>query len=176
MKGIEYCAPGVGDRDALRAMARQCFAETFAHLYDKEPFDNFLAGAYGSRGRMALDLVDPDVRWLAAMHGGQPIGYAKVTPLRAPAPAPLPGSAELQQIYVAAPWQGCGAGDRLMQWALDTAQEQEAPEIYLTVFDHNERAKRLYSKYGFAEVGRCTFVIGERVDDDRIWRRNFVVC
>jgi GNAT superfamily N-acetyltransferase len=171
MKRVEYCAPCVEDSAALRVMARQCFAETFAHLYDKEPFDDFLEGAYGPRGRMARDLADPTVRWLAAMHGAQPVGYAKLTPLRAPALAPLSGAVELQQIYVAAPWQGRGVAGRLMQWALDTAQEKKAPEIYLTVFDHNQRAKRFYSKYGFAEVGRCTFTLGDRVDDDRIWRR-----
>ena len=58
-----------------------------------------------------------------------------------------------------------------MQWALATARMEDAPEIYLTVFDHNARAKRFYTRHGFAEVGRCTFRLGERVDDDRIWRK-----
>jgi ribosomal protein S18 acetylase RimI-like enzyme len=57
-----------------------------------------------------------------------------------------------------------------MEWGLATARAQGAPEIYLTVFDHNERAKRFYARHGFEEVGRCTFQLGERVDDDRIWR------
>ena len=34
-----------------------------------------------------------------------------------------------------------------------------------------ERAKRFYARYGFKEVGRCTFQPGDRVDDDRIWCR-----
>lgn len=102
----------------------------------------------------------------------QPIGYAKLTPLRAPAPSPLPGAVELQQIYVLSEWHGSGVADHLMNWALATAAAAQAPEIYLTVFDHNERAKRFYSRYGFGEVGRCVFKLGDRSDEDRIWRRS----
>jgi diamine N-acetyltransferase len=41
----------------------------------------------------------------------------------------------------------------------------------LTVFDHNLRAKRFYTRHGFSEVGHCTFRLGDRVDDDRVWRK-----
>lgn len=77
---------------------------------------------------------------------------------------------ELQHLYVERQWHGTGVGDRLMSWALETAAVECAREVHLTVFDHNERAKRFYARYGFEEVGRCTFQLGDRVDDDRIWR------
>jgi diamine N-acetyltransferase len=35
----------------------------------------------------------------------------------------------------------------------------------------NARAKRFYSRHGFIEVGHCTFTLGDRVDDDRVWRK-----
>jgi GNAT superfamily N-acetyltransferase len=152
-------------------MAREAFADTFAHLYDPAHFSEFLDAAYGPEGRMAKDLGDQAVRWLAASDGGGPVGYAKLTPLRAAAPAPKRGAVELQQIYVLRPWQGRGVAEHLMEWALATARDLDAPEIYLTVFDHNARAKRFYARHGFAEVGRCTFALGDRVDDDRVWRK-----
>jgi hypothetical protein len=58
-----------------------------------------------------------------------------------------------------------------MRWALDTAAADGAPEVYLTVVDPNERAKRFHRRHGFSEVGRCTFTLGDRVDDDRVRRR-----
>ena len=58
-----------------------------------------------------------------------------------------------------------------MLWALGTARAARAPELYLTVFDHNVRAKRFYARHGFVEVGHCTFQLGERIDDDRVWRK-----
>lgn len=82
---------------------------------------------------------------------------------------PLPGALELQQIYVESAWHGTGVAEQLMHWAVEQALLRGAPQLYLTVFDHNHRAKRFYARHGFREVGRCTFALGERVDDDRIW-------
>ena len=76
----------------------------------------------------------------------------------------------MQQLYVMREWHGRRVADRLAEWALETARAEGAPELYLTVFDHNERAKRCYSRYGFVEVGRCSFQLGDRIDDDRVWR------
>ena len=163
---MRFAAPTPDQHEALRAMARESFAATFARHYEPEPFRRFLEETYRAGGPMDRDLQDPAIRWHVAFHEGGPIGYAKLTPLRAPAPAPRPGAIELQQLYVLAPWHGTGVADELMEWAL----AHEAPEIYLTVFDHNERAKRFYRRYGFEEVGHCTFTLGDRVDDDRVWR------
>jgi ribosomal protein S18 acetylase RimI-like enzyme len=171
---ISYGSPEASGHEALRAMARRSFSDTFGHLYEPGPFAAFLDGAYGPGGAMARDLGDPAIRWLVAFRASAPIGYAKLTPLRAPAPAPAPGALELQQIYVLGEWHGRGVAARLMAWALATATADDAPEIYLTVFDHNERAKRFYRRHGFSEVGRCTFTLGDRVDDDRVWRRDLV--
>ena len=168
---VRYFAPDTEHAADLRAMARRCFADTFSHLYDSEPFGEFLDHVYGERGSMSKDLLDPTMEWLTAEAGGQIIGYAKLRELGAPAPNPQKGALELQQIYVLREWQGLGVAGRLMQWALDRGRALGAPEIYLTVFDHNERAKRFYTRHGFTEVGRCTFRLGNRVDDDRVWQR-----
>jgi ribosomal protein S18 acetylase RimI-like enzyme len=170
-EAIEYFAPASDMTGALCAMARQCFTDTFGHLYDAVPFSRFLEDAYGAGGSMERGLIDPEVRWQVAVIAGEIIGYAKLTPLRAPAPAPQTGALELQQIYVLSQWHGRGVAEALMNWALDTARADGAPEIYLTVFDHNVRAKRFYSRHGFYEVGHCTFQLGDRVDDDRVWRK-----
>jgi ribosomal protein S18 acetylase RimI-like enzyme len=65
----------------------------------------------------------------------------QAVPARALASAPLPGALELQQICVLSDWHGLRVADRLMSWALATSASDPAPEVYLTVFDHNERAK-----------------------------------
>lgn len=168
---IRYFVPGKAHAVPLAEMARQSFTETFAHLFPPEPFAAFLDRAYGPGGTMERDLGNAAIHWLAAASGDTVVGYAKLLPLAAPAPTPRPGALELQQIYVRRSWHGKGVADRLMEWAVDSARKCGAPEIYLTVFDHNERAKRFYSRYGFSEVARCTFTLGERIYDDRIWRK-----
>ena len=117
---------------------------------------------------MMADFDAPGVRWRVAVAAGEPIGYAKLTPLRAPAPDPNPSALKLQQLYVVRDRHGSGVAETLMHWSIATARELGAVELYLTVFDHNERAKRFYARHDFCEVGRCTFQLGDRADDDRI--------
>lgn len=170
---VEYFSPNAALCNMLLPIARRIFAETFAHLYDRVAFEKYCDEVYASNGPMAQDFSNPSVRWRVATANGEPIGYTKLTPLRAPAPNPGSGALELQQIYVLSDWHGTGVAEKLMEWAVSTAGDLGAAEIYLTVFDHNERAKRFYSRHGFREIGRCTFTLGDRVDDDRIWCKTF---
>lgn len=170
---ITYTSSVEDGNEPLRAMARRCFAETFGHLYDAEPLHNFLDSAFGQQGSMDRAFADPAVRWRVAISSEGPIGYARLNPLRAPAPDPLPGALQLQQLFVLKEWHGRDVAQNLMDWVLTTAAD-DAHELYLTVFDHNERAKRFYAKNGCSEVGRTTFTLGDRVDDDRIWRRSLI--
>lgn len=169
-RSAELVAPDRLLLERLLPVARRIFTDTFGRLYDAAAFERFCDEVYRSDGTMSRDFGDPNVQWRVAHVHGDPVGYAKLTPLRAPAPSPRRGALELQQIYVLSDWHGSGVAARLMDWGLATARAESAPEIYLTVFDHNERAKRFYTRYGFTEVGRCDFQLGDRIDDDRIWR------
>lgn len=169
-RSVALVTPDQALLERLLPVARRIFTETFGGLYDPGDFERFCDTVYRPGGAMSGDFADPRVHWRVATAQDEPIGYAKLTPLRAPASEPLAGAMELQQIYVLSDWQGTGVATRLMEWGLATARAQGAPEIYLTVFDHNERAKRFYARHGFEEVGRCTFQLGGRIDDDRIWR------
>ena len=40
----------------------------------------------------------------------------------------------------------------------------------LWAFQQNHRARRFYERYGFGEIGRYAFRVGETIDDDRIMR------
>ena len=157
---IRFFSPAKDFAPALGLMARQAFSDTFAHMYDPVPFKQFLEEAYGPASKMERDFANPSIRWRVAAIDDQPIGYAKLSPLVAPAPAPQPRAMELRQLYVLRPWHGRGVAEELMNWAIDTTRAEGAPEIYLTVFDHNSRAKRFYTRHGFSEVGHCTFRLG----------------
>ena len=105
---VHYFPPEARDIGRVVAMARTCFADTFAHLYEAGPFNAFLEDAYGATGGMARDLLDRGIEWRVAGAGDQVIGYAKLRALSAPAPSPQHGALELQQIYVLRDWQGRG--------------------------------------------------------------------
>ena len=168
---VHFVTPDRALFERLLPIARRIFTETFSKDYDVAAFEAFCDRVYLPEGSMACEFAAPGVRWQVAVVDGAPVAYAKVTPLRAPATDAAHGSLELQQIYVLSDWHGTGVAERLMEWAVGTAGELGASELYLTVFDHNERAKRFYTRHGFEEVGRCSFQLGDRIDDDRIWRR-----
>jgi GNAT superfamily N-acetyltransferase len=168
---FDYHTPASAEGPALAAMARQCFTETFGQLYDDADLVPFLDQAYGPQ-ELLVEMDDPQIEFRIACLDHAVIGYAKLSPLRAPAENARTGALELCQIYVLARWQGAGVAPALMEWILARAKARGAPEIYLTVFDHNHRAKRFYARYGFSESARCTFRMGSRVDDDRIWRKS----
>lgn len=112
---VRYRPPTSADFAALRSMARTAFSDTFARLYQPEPFRVFLDRSYAAGGTMDNDLRNGTVHWMLAVNGSEPVGYAKLTPLRAPAPDPAPRAVELQQLYVSREWQGKGVAPHLME-------------------------------------------------------------
>ncbi|MGH8182305.1 MAG: hypothetical protein ACREPH_01440 [Rhodanobacteraceae bacterium] len=70
----------------MLAVARRIFTDTFLHRYDSDAFEQFCEGMYAVDGPMARDLGSPDIDRRIAVVDAKPIGYAKLTPLRAPAP------------------------------------------------------------------------------------------
>lgn len=66
-------------------------------------------------------------------------------------------------------YRGAGVGSALIDAALAWARrEQELVWIDLTVFEHNQRAVRLYERYGFQHMGRMqdAYRMGEQSIDD----------
>jgi ribosomal protein S18 acetylase RimI-like enzyme len=57
-----------------------------------------------------------------------------------------------------------------MDWAIATAREQGAQDLYLSVFIENERAKRFYVRLGFERIGTYAFPVGHHVDEDDLMR------
>ena len=56
-----------------------------------------------------------------------------------------------------------------MDWAIDRSRARAAI-LYLSVFTENRRAQAFYRRYGFVDVGRNAFRVGNHIDEDRIWR------
>ena len=78
-----------------------------------------------------------------------------------------PGDQSLERLYVESASQGRGLGRSLLNAAFEHPRLAHASRIYLTVWEVNERAIRLYESFGFRTVGTTTFTIGtgEVVED-----------
>ncbi|QQV77447.1 GNAT family N-acetyltransferase [Sphingomonas aliaeris] len=156
------------DGPALSVMARRSFTETFGTLYPPSDLDAFLDEAFGPNG-LPSQLSDPDFTIRLALDDDRIIGFVKMGPVTFPGEW-RPDAIELYQFYVLAPWQGQGVAQELMAWALEHSRNHGAKEVILSVYVDNHRAHRFYERYGFRDIGRIAFRVGETVDDDNLMR------
>lgn len=159
------------DAEALAAFAEGSFTHTFGHIYDPADLATFLAG-WNPPERVRAQIADPDYA-IALVRGaaGAILGYIKMGPVDFDLPADQPAgdAVELHQLYVAEAAKGTGVAVRLMEWGLAWARERAAI-LYLTVFSENHRAQAFYRRYGFYDVGRNAFRVGNHIDEDRFFR------
>ena len=156
------------DGPALAAMARRSFTETFGTLYSDADLSAFLDEAFGPNG-LPSQLSDPDFTFRLAVADDEIVGSVKMGPVTFPGEW-RPDAIELYQFYVLSGWHGQGVAQELMAWALDFSREHGAREVILSVYVDNHRAHRFYEKYGFEDIGRIAFRVGETVDDDNLMR------
>jgi ribosomal protein S18 acetylase RimI-like enzyme len=156
-----------GDADAIDRIFRSSFCDTFAHLYSDEDLRAFLADF--TMAAWESELTDAGFAFRIA-EAGEPVGFAKLGPLKLPV-ATEARAIELKQLYLVKEHHGAGIAQQLMDWALEEARRRQAQELYLTVYTDNHRARRLYERYGFAEVGPYAFMVGSQADEDIIMRK-----
>jgi ribosomal protein S18 acetylase RimI-like enzyme len=158
------------DAEALVAIGRSTFAETFGHLYPPEDLAAFLAEAH-SLQRARADLADPaKAVWLVEA-GGEVVGYAVAGPCHLPHPEVTADCGELERLYLAEGRQGGGAGSRLLAEALAWLERDGPRRLWIGVWSENHGAQRLYARHGFAKVGTYEFVVGATRDREFILRR-----
>ena len=144
------------------------FCGTFGHLYRPQDLQAFLSG-FGIAD-WERQLNDPAFAVRIAEVDGEPVGYAKLGPLKLDVQPNGPAML-LDQLYVLKDHHGGGIAQALMDWVIDEARNRGAQALYLTVFIDNHRARKFYARYGFEDVGRYDFMVGEQADEDIIMRK-----
>ncbi len=157
------------DAPALAALGTKTFLATFGHLYPSEDKDYFSSVRF-SIERTLQDIQDPTRHLTVVCRGDDLVAFLDCGTLTLPVEAPEPSALELYRLYLDEDQKGTGLVHRLMEIALEWARSKQAAALYLGVWSHNERAKRLYAKYGFEIVGAYHFKVGNTLDDERIMR------
>lgn len=161
---------GPGDAEALAAIGRATFIETFAQLYPPEDLAAFLAEAH-SVERARADLADPDkAAWLVEA-GGAAVGYALACPAKLPNQAVSAEDGELDRIYILKAHRGGGLGSRLLAETLAWLEKDGPRTLWIGVWSENYGAQGLYARHGFKVVGAYKFVVGKTQDHEFIMRR-----
>ena len=155
------------DADALSAVARATFLQTFAHMI---PWRSLAARArtQDSPGAFRDHLDRGDAAWLARVRSTQaPIGFALLTAPRLPEVETQASDLELKRIYLLDRFHGHGLGHRLHDAVEVEARERGASRLLLGVY-HENPTLNWYARQGYREIGSRAFTVGEDTFHDLI--------
>lgn len=163
---INYRDATAADLPAVDTLFRDSFTATFGHLYKPADLAAFL-GKF-TPAAWQEEFATPGLALRIAEDEGGLLGYCKTGPVTLPVEPGAP-AIELRQLYLHERGKGSGAAQTLMDRAIAEAKATGAARMVLSVYVDNHRAQRFYARYGFREIGKYEFRVGDHVDDDRIW-------
>jgi ribosomal protein S18 acetylase RimI-like enzyme len=167
---IEIRRGSVQDAALFSTLAATTFVDTFGA--DNTPEDIALYSAQAFREEIQRrELADPRVCVLFAEREGETVGYTMLRDGGLDGADAEGESIEIVRLYATRRAIGQGVGAALMQACLDEAAARGRDTIWLGVWEHNPRAIAFYRKWGFADVGSKTFVLGCDHQTDRVMMR-----
>lgn len=155
------------DAESLNALAARTFWDTFARHNRPEDMQAYLSEAF-TTPKLKAEINDPRATFFVLEIEGVMAGYAKLYAGEAPDCVLGARSIEIVRLYVGEEFLGKGVGPALMNACLDEARRSGCDTVFLGVWEHNERAKAFYRKYGFEVVGSHPFILGEDHQTD-LW-------
>ena len=158
------------DAALLAHLGATTFGDTFSAENTPADMAMYLAEAFGDRVQFA-ELADPRHLVLFAERAGEPIGYAVLRAGVAREGVRGFNPIEIARLYAVQRYIGAGIGATLMQQCLQESATRGHDTIWLGVWEHNARAIAFYRRWGFADVGSQTFMLGRDRQTDRVMMR-----
>lgn len=157
----------------LAELGRQTFQATFGADNRPEDMAVYLAENFNP-DKQFVELQDSKNTFLLAHMNQELVGYAKLSSdstLGLEEGKPATGRLEIERLYVLEDWLGTGLGASLMRRALEEARKASCRTVVLGVWEHNRRAVEFYKRFGFKEIGRHEFRLGDDIQNDLILRK-----
>jgi ribosomal protein S18 acetylase RimI-like enzyme len=157
--GLVIRPAGPSDVPALSELAKRTWADAFGGPLSPE---DLAAELDESRSEAYFSNALKETTILLAEENGALRGYVQFGDVEIPEVEVRPGDQGLRRLYVDTAMQGRGVGRRLMDAALDHPRLASADRIFLTVWEQNQRAMRLYKSFGFNTVGTTRVMIADK--------------
>lgn len=160
----------LADLEALQAISRQAFDETFGPYNKKEHMDQHLATAYTIE-KLTNELENPNSYFYFIYDQDELAGYLKLNAGDAQTEPFDETHLEIERIYILNPYQKRGLGGKLYQQAVDIAESLGCQYIWLGVWEKNDNALAFYHKIGFEKIGAHTFYMGDDPQTDYVMKK-----
>ena len=175
VKQVLHIRRAVADDEKLIAeLSAITFFDTFKGTCTDDDMQGFIKD-YFSIEQVEKELQDNDDFYFIAFINGNPAGYIRMKEEVSDVEIiNKHRGIELKRIYVLKEYHSKKIGAALMNFALDFATEKNYELIWLGVWEHNERARAFYNKFGFEDSGVMhPFPIGNTPQTD-VWLYRFI--
>ncbi|KAI1409706.1 acyl-CoA N-acyltransferase [Hypoxylon sp. FL1857] len=161
----------VSDAAAIAQIGANTFTATFGFSVPENDLADFLATTYSAKAIEAelLSAQESNIStFVARDEAGAVLGFVQlVGGLTEPC---LQGDAsthaELRRLYVDVSAHGRGVGSKLIAAVENRAKAEGFRTLWLTVWEDNIKAQRLYQRLGYAKMGEMDFATGECIQMD----------
>lgn len=157
------------EAEKLRVFAKTHFVATYASQNTPDNLERYLEQAFG-REHFVREFSHPESVFYLVLLNQQIIGYYKANTGAAQTEKNHPLSMEIERIYVTETLKGQGIGRKMIQHAVQTAQNQQLNYIWLGVWERNLKAIAFYEKLSFERIGVHDFQLGDEVQRDYIYQ------
>lgn len=149
----------VSDLYELLAFAEHCFRVAYQDDNEAATFEEYCRIAFAPE-TFLREMEHPGSEfWLMQMEG-KTVGYLKLNFDRHHADLRSNATMQLERIYIDPKMQSRGLGARLLEFAHGRAQAARAVWMWLSVWQMNPRAVKMYERCGFEIFGTDIFYLG----------------
>ncbi len=165
MNDIKITKIDLPEIEALQAIGRQTFFETFASGNTEENMQKYLEEGF-TVDKLTTELTNPYSEFYFAQLDNKVIGYLKINFGQAQTELNDNKALEVERIYVLKEFHGKRVGQILYDKAFDIAKQANADYLWLGVWEENPRAINFYKKNGFVEFDKHIFKLGDDEQTD----------
>ena len=155
----------ITDLKILNEIGKRTFIETFASENSSENMTEYLESAFTTEKLMS-ELTNINSEFYFAEMEGEVVGYLKVNFNDSQTELKVSNALEIERIYVLKEFHGKKVGQILYDKAIEIAKNKSLNNVWLGVWEQNQRAIRFYEKNGFKVFDKHIFRLGneEQID------------
>ncbi len=159
----------VFDSETLLSFAKASFINTYAHLNTPENMAIYLENNFTIE-KIKTELADTKNIFTGIFLNDTLVGYTKLRSNNYDNIKQNKSALELERIYVAKNLQGLKIGQKLIEQCLAYSQKNNYSELWLGVWEYNEKAIAFYKKMGFEIFSSHIFLLGTDEQNDLLMR------
>lgn len=151
-------------------IGRETYIDTFHMYFPEEVMSQYIEEAF-SKGKVEKELLNVNSEFYFIRNEENIIGYTKYNINDAQTEFQTDDAFEIERLYIRSLYKGKKLGYELIQHAIKRAKELRKREIWLGVWEKNQKAIEFYKKCGFKKDGEHAFFMGNDKQNDYIMKK-----